>query len=80
MKESKSPKHFMFTGLFLIVCMVIVPWLSSLEPIRSYFKEWTFAATEFFMLFLTVTVFFLAFLLDPARRDKNGHINCSWPP
>lgn len=79
-KNSKSHIVCLAVSAVIFVCMMFFPSLSTFEPIRAIFQEWTCVAVEFFLLFLVLAILSFGFLFDPARRDKDGNVNYSWPP
>ncbi|MFA6447567.1 MAG: hypothetical protein WCW31_04945 [Patescibacteria group bacterium] len=65
---------------FIFVCMMLFPSLSTFEPLRAIFREWTYVAIELLLFISIIAILTLGFLADPSRRDKDGNVNFSWPP
>ncbi len=79
-KNSSSHIICLAACAFIFVCMMLFPLLSTLEQLRSIFKEWTFVAIESLLLISILAVLFIGSILEPRRRDKDGNTNYSWPP
>ena len=80
MKNSRTHIICLAVCAFIFVCMMLFPSLSTFEPLRAIFKEWTYVAIEFLLLISIFVILTLGLLADPSRRDKDGNVNYSWPP